>query len=306
MCAYVCFPEIARAGRGTAARGAKKTAPWWQIKWRQKKRRRGITCSVIMIMGRKTLRVSSVKAFVQRNVSIKDVWILQTKTSPEPLGEQRQPAPSSDVPSWVASPASCGTQCCGTCGEAKGALGTQAGTWAPCEVGWKLRVGTPGGDSRSLRGLVGKALESPAHLTSHAGHTGGCFLPSLTLLPTQPRVSFTMPYWPFQAAFLTVKKHCVGENVSISCPLYIAMGATSSEASGLQHGHCGLSAPQDVFGAASPRPWFWAPPQQPFPGGVCDAAKGCCCCWTAADCLQMSLSGRKGLFGFLGSLIWLA
>ena len=42
----------------------------------KKKRRRGITCSVIMIMGRKTLGVSSVKAFVQRNVSVKDVLIL--------------------------------------------------------------------------------------------------------------------------------------------------------------------------------------------------------------------------------------
>lgn len=42
----------------------------------KKKRRKGITCSVIMIIGRKTLGVSSVKAFVQRNVSVKDGLVL--------------------------------------------------------------------------------------------------------------------------------------------------------------------------------------------------------------------------------------
>lgn len=41
MCACVCFPEMAGAGRGRVARGAKKTAPWWQIKWREKKEEKG-------------------------------------------------------------------------------------------------------------------------------------------------------------------------------------------------------------------------------------------------------------------------
>lgn len=76
MCACVCFPEMAGAGRGTAAGEQRKQLLDDRSNEGKKKGRRGITCSVITIMGRKTLGVSSVKAFVQRNVSVKDVLIL--------------------------------------------------------------------------------------------------------------------------------------------------------------------------------------------------------------------------------------
>lgn len=77
---HVClcvFPRDGQGWEGHSGQGSKENSSLMTDQMKaKKKRRRGITCSVIMIMGKKTLGVSSVKAFVQRNVRVKDVLIL--------------------------------------------------------------------------------------------------------------------------------------------------------------------------------------------------------------------------------------
>lgn len=77
---HVClcmFPRDGQGWEGQSGQGSKENSSLLTDQMKgKKKRRKGITCSVIMIIGRKTLGVSSVKAFVQRNVSIKDGLIL--------------------------------------------------------------------------------------------------------------------------------------------------------------------------------------------------------------------------------------
>lgn len=139
MCAYVCFPEIARAGRGTAARGAKKTAPWWQIKWRQKKEEKGDYMLCNHDNGKENTEGLKCESLCPEECKHQGCLDITNQNFTQAPGR----AASACSFKWctILSTGSCGTQCCGTCGEAKGALGTQAGTWAPCEVSWKLRVG---------------------------------------------------------------------------------------------------------------------------------------------------------------------
>lgn len=78
---HVClrvFPRAGQSWEGHSSQWSKENSSLMadQMKAEKKKRRRDITCSVMVIMGRKTLGVSSVKAFVQKNVSIKDVLVL--------------------------------------------------------------------------------------------------------------------------------------------------------------------------------------------------------------------------------------